>query len=147
VTDFPERFANSHRRRRVMTRAEKLRAAAERLTRKPPPRETRRQLAARVGARERLLAEARAAARAQARWDASDSPDLRKLRSVLASRAQAVAEEQEIRRRLRGEPETVSPETLSPAEQALARSDDEKRRELLWSQHSAGDDGLGGWSA
>jgi hypothetical protein len=66
---------------------------------------------------------------AQASWEAYDDPAVHRLRNHIVNRATVEAE---TRARLRRE--VPEPEPTSPARRALARSDDEKRREMTWSQ-------------
>ena len=125
-----------------MNRVERLRNAIKVLSeplrpeargRKETPGERRLRLDARREAEARL----REHRMAEATWEAYEDPAVERFRTAKANRAIADAE---IRARLRHEVPDAEP--ASPAARALARSEDEKHREMAWTQYTPN-----GWGA
>ena len=101
--------------------------------RKETPGERRLRLDARREAEARL----REHRMAEATWEAYEDPAVERFRTAKANRAIADAE---IRARLRHEVPDAEP--ASPAARALARSEDERQHELVWTQYTPN-----GWGA
>jgi hypothetical protein len=103
----------------------------------PPPKETKAELRVRIAARELAEARLREHRMAEAKWEAYEDPAVHRLRNHIVNRAVA---DREIRTRLRHEVPDAPP--TSPARAALARSDDERRSEMVWTQYTPN-----GWGA